>query len=99
DLSLDTNNMNMPASKNIVESKIYAPVNNEYLTYEQDNDTYNHKTNVRFYFIKRQVVASLDNIYFVSGTVPGAFRPLGISSMNTGAYTAAFSDSERWKSL
>lgn len=101
-LNIPSFNDNAEVNHDIVVSKIFAPNRNGvfgiYDSNLQGDGTFTTKTNKRFYWIKRVRRFSTEEIRVASRTVPGYIVAVG-GIFNYAEYTAAFSDSERWRSL
>lgn len=101
-LSIPSFNDNAEVNHDIVVSKIFAPNRNGvfgiYDSNLQGDGTFTTKTNKRFYWIKRVRRFSTEEIRVASRTVPGYIVSVG-GVLNFAEYTAAFSDSDRWRTL
>lgn len=101
-LNVPSGNANAPVNNDIIVSKIFAPNRNGifgiYDSNLQGDGTFTTKTNNRFYWIQRTRRFTTEEIRVASRTVPGYIVAVG-GAFNYAEYTAAFSDSERWRSL
>lgn len=102
DLNVPSGNKNEVADNDIIVSKIFAPnLNRRFETYESEekNDgEYVTKTHKRYFWISRTTRFTTEELRVASRTVPGYIVSVG-GFLNFAEYTAAFSDSERWRSL
>lgn len=101
-LNVTSGNANAPVNNDIIVSKIFAPDRNGifgiYDSNLQGDGTFTTETNNRFYWIQRTRRFTTEEIRVASRTVPGYIVAVG-GAFNYAEYTAAFSDSERWRSL
>lgn len=106
DLNLTTGNHNAAMSKDMIVSEIFAPSENanKILDFEvfevevKDNGETKYKTNNRFFFAHADLRFRSSTTCFASNTIPGELCSPDAYYLIP-EYTAAFSDSDRWRSL
>lgn len=106
DLNVTSNNQNISLTRDIIESKIFAPVTNsigllDYQMFdveEDNNGNIKYKTNSRYFFAKAEPRQRTSDTIFMSRTLPGEINPLTAYYVFT-QYTAGFIDSDRWLAL